>query len=124
VLEDGHVPKSDAGVLRCSSSSHGGVGGYWNWRIDKGDLKRYSITQGSTVAVRKGGNYLLFVRLPGVSASNNGYADLIVNGQNIAQAWGGDANGFHRMLYFNEVLQLADNATIQVQPSLLCNPSR
>jgi len=49
-----------------------------------------------------------------VSSNNSGYAELQMNGAAIAQSWGGNANGYHCMLYFNEVIELDDNTPTNI----------
>eukprot|EP00899_Mesostigma_viride_P026560 jgi/Mesvir1/7089/Mv26522-RA.1 len=66
------------------------------------------------VRIKTAGRYLVMARVNGTSSSNNGYADLRKSDTSLAQAWSGDANGYARSLYFNEVLSLAAGDTLKI----------
>jgi len=65
------------------------------------------------------GAYLIMARVPGVSSSNNGYAQLILDGTVVGESWGNNANGYNNMRHFSQVLEVAAGGTLQLQNILL-----
>jgi hypothetical protein len=94
------------------SESCGGSGGYWSWthKIGSADLAG----GGDAITIKDAGIYLVMVRVPGVHRGNSGYAELMLDGTVIGEAWSNNANGYHNMLYFNQVLQIAEGGRLQV----------
>eukprot|EP00899_Mesostigma_viride_P028296 jgi/Mesvir1/8651/Mv02595-RA.1 len=104
-------------ILSCTSTSMAGPSSkYWNWVIPKGKPALTSFTvESGIIKVLKEGVYLLNVRVHGVSSSNNGCAQIVVNNVAIAQAWNNNANGHHGMMSFNEILVLKADSEIRVE---------
>jgi len=106
--------KSDRhSYLRCQSNSCDGNGGYWNWIFKAGDNSKFDI-QNNAINIKQDGNYLVMIRVPGTGNGNNAYADLRLNGSSIAQSWNNNANNYHNMIYFNEILDLKAGDRLQV----------
>jgi len=57
---------------------------------------------------------MIIIRVPGVSNGNNGYAEFRLNGTSVGQCWSNNANGYHNMIHFNEVMELKEGDKIQL----------
>jgi len=103
-------------IRYASFSSNDGNGGFWTWSYKRGcsELAK-ATTNGNEVTISQAGTYLIMVRVPGVSASNNGYVNLKLDDTVVGESWSNNANGHHNTHHFNQVLQIAADGRLQLQ---------
>eukprot|EP00931_Biecheleriopsis_adriatica_P089148 TRINITY_DN63322_c0_g1_i1.p1 TRINITY_DN63322_c0_g1~~TRINITY_DN63322_c0_g1_i1.p1 ORF type:complete len:635 (-),score=89.56 TRINITY_DN63322_c0_g1_i1:52-1956(-) len=102
------------GLFQSSGNPPGAIG--WTWQHREGsNTERYTVQDNGMITFTEAGTYLIMTRVPGVSSGNSGYAQLMLNGAAVGESWSGNANGYHNMLYFNEVMQIAAGGRLQLR---------
>ena len=116
LANDGLPDSAETGKYARFSSTEAAGNGFWSWSCSTAPAQFALVAaDGNSVTITNAGTYLIMARVPGCSSSNNGYAQLTLDGAPVQESWANDANGYHAMLHFNHVLKIAAGGQLQLQ---------